>query len=364
MRTTASKRKNARHRVMRILLAAGCVVHFATLCKATPYNPMTTLPNGGVVGSTIPAAADVPGKEFSNFADRNAAGVGDLEQQIAWDGLGGVRDAFDYSGSRPPNLDFDIETDAIANQNDALFGEVENDLVGLVFSVTGNNNAYVEQAVGAGNPPMSASVWAAFNEFDNMNTPTDIDGLELWGSNAHDDADRYSVAGDPFFNTGGGGFKVAVWQFMPGPPGTSAPHTFTFDLAMAMDLQFGGNGTGALFGQLVELMDVDALMVNGERLIYSIAPLDLSPLGLPNFDGGEIFVYDGPGSTTRFLRHGGHLWNTAFDIVGTYGNIGVNDENINAIEGVAAPEPSTIALTLMLVAALGCLSPWRRNLIR
>ena len=128
---------------------------------------------------------------------------------------------------------------------------------------------------------------------------------------------------------------------------------------MAMDLQFGFGGTGPLFGQLVELMDVDATMASGEQLLYSIAPLPLSQFdpALPDFDGGEIFVYDGPGTATRFLRHGGHDWDTAFDVVATFANLGVMSENINALEAVATPEPASCIL--MLLAAVGLLATRR-----
>jgi hypothetical protein len=96
---------------------------------------------------------------------------------------------------------------------------------------------------------------------------------------------------------------------------------------------------------------------------FSIRPLDLAPLSppagplLPTFDGGEIFTYT-PGSATSFLNHGGHLWDTAFDVRGTFS---LNHENIDALEAVAAiPEPSTMALMLMALLVMPAIARRRR----
>jgi hypothetical protein len=97
-------------------------------------------------------------------------------------------------------------------------------------------------------------------------------------------------------------------------------------------------------------MDVDAIMVLGVQLIFSIQPITVP--GTPiAFDGGEIFEYDGPGMPTRFLNHGGHDWDTAFDVMGTFH---LQNENIDALEAVSqfVPEPTSAMLLLMgLVAA-------------
>jgi hypothetical protein len=94
-------------------------------------------------------------------------------------------------------------------------------------------------------------------------------------------------------------------------------------------------------------MDVDAIMTFGPQVTYSIRPVTFpvpGPSGpvLVTFDGGEIWEYNGAGTPTKFLDHGGHLWNTAFDVRGTFG---VLSENVDALEGAAAvPEPSCILL--------------------
>lgn len=301
----------------------------------------------------VPTAKQVPGKDFSDVRDRDAAGAFDPEQLVAWDGLGGVRDSLDYSGSRAafPNVSQDQEVDAVAAGGDSLFFDVRDDKAALLFSVETDPTVLFERATNFPAAPAGFGVWASATDLDAMNAPLDTDGLEVWGGDLVDDGVRYSIQDDPFVDLGGVSRKVAVWAF-DRVAGTSAHHTLTTDLAAAIDLQFGGPGVGGAFwDHLVELMDVDAIMMSNAQVNFSIRPLTVA--GTPiNFDGGEIFVYDGAGVPTKFLNHGGHVWDTAFDVRGTFG---VNNENIDAIEAVAQviPEPSSVALVLFGLLALG-----------
>ncbi len=304
-------------------------------------NPMTALPNNLVPGPQV-----VPGKDFSDVRDRNAAGAPDPERVVAWDGSGGVRDSFDYSGTRPTPLFQDMEVDGLAAPGDALFQAVRDNHAALLFSVETDPNIMFERETGLPASPPGFGVWATALDIDAMNPPLDTDALEIWGDDNKDDSERYSIAGDPFLVGTG---KVAVWNFTP-LVGPSAPHTLTTDLAAAMDLQFAGIGVGGPYwSQLVELMDVDAIMMFGPQVTFSIRPITINvgtvaPL-LVTFDGGEIFEYDGPGIPTRFLDHGGHLWDTAFDVRGAFL---VNNENIDALEAASGvPEPSCVALLLL-----------------
>jgi hypothetical protein len=310
-------------------------------------------------GIIVPTAKQVPGKDFSDVLDRNAAAAADPEQVVAWDGLGGVRDSLDYSGSRAayPNVAHDIEVDGIANANDSLFNALRANQAALLFSVENDPTILFERATGFPAAPSGYGVWATASDIDLMNPPLDTDGLEVWGSDQVDDSFRYSLVADPLVNLGPAAAKVAIWAFNS-MAGISVPHTLTTDLAAAIDLQFMGPGVGGTYwSQLVELMDVDAIMVLNEQVIFSIRPLTVP--GTPiAFDGGEIFVYDGPGVPTEFLNHGGYLWDTAFDIRGTFG---VNNENIDALEAVAqvVPEPASLAMLLVgLLAACGCRRRW------
>lgn len=333
-----------------VLLVA--VLLAPNLAEANPWVPVAN-PVNPSPHRIIPKPDTVPGKDFSDVRDRNAAGAPDPEQVVAWDGSGGVRDSFDYSGTQPAPLNqLDVEVDGLSAGGDALFAALRANEAALLFSVETDPNIMFERETGLPASPPGFGVWATAIDIDAMNPPVDTDALEIWGGDNNDDSDRYSLAGDPPIVGAG---KVAVWSFTS-PGGPSAPHTMTTDLAAAMDLQFAGIGVGGPYwSQLVELMDVDAIMTFGPQVTFSIRPLTFQIPGpapiLVSFDGGEIFEYDGAGVATRFLNHGGHLWDTTFDVSGTFL---VNHENIDAIEAAATtPEPGSCAmvLTIGLLAA-------------
>jgi hypothetical protein len=314
-------------------------------------------------GLGIPSPKEVTGKDYSDHGDKDDLGAPSPEQNLAWDGLGGTRNAQNYLGSRAafPDVDQALQVDGLAAGGDALFHALQGDQAALLFSVgelgytggPGDGRVFAEP-VAAGGGAGAAFVWATVPQVDSLGV-TDLDGLEVWGGDNVDDSDRYSLYRDPFVLFPAASRKVAIWSFFAG---ASSPHTFTSDLAAAMDMQYGGPGFGPLFGQLVELMDVDAIMVLGDEVIFSIAPLHLSQIDplLPDFDGGEIFTYV-PGSPTAFLRHGGHDWDTLFDVRGTFG---VLSENIDAIEAAAVPEPATVVLGALAALGLGLVARRRR----
>jgi len=297
----------------------------------------------------VPSPKLVTGKDFSDVRDRDEFAIPDPEQVVAWDGSGGVKNSFDYTGTQPPPIpQSPQEVDGIAAGGDALFHALRSNTAALLMSVQGDPNIHFERETGLPASPAGVGVWATATDIDAMNPPLDTDGLEIWGGDFFDDSDRYSLAGDPPIITPAAARKVAVWSFTP-LAGPSAPHTFTSDLAASMDLQFGGPGNGPIFSQLVELMDVDAIMTFGSQVTFSIQPLAVP--GTPiAFDGGEIFEYDGPGIATRFLNHGGHLWDTAFSVIGAFG---VRSENVDALEALGGiPEPSTLMLLVLGLLAV------------
>jgi hypothetical protein len=264
--------------------------------------------------------------------------------------LGGVRNTFDYDQlpNTRPLYPTSTEVDGLAAGSDALFQAVIDNRAALLFSVETDPNIMYVRPTGFPAGPAGFGVWATALDIDAMNPPLDTDGLELWGEDNQDDSNRYSIAGDPFVQLPAAALKVAIWEYDEAGM-TSLPHTFTTDLAAAMDLQLVGQGVGGpLWGQLVELMDVDAIMTLGQRVIFSIRPLVVP--GTPfAFDGGEIFVYDNPTTPTMFLDQGGYVWDTAFDVMGTFN---LAHENVDALEAVGqfVPEPASCAL-----AALGML---------
>jgi hypothetical protein len=328
---------------MSSLAAVTIGVGFPTLAVANPWNPMTSAVPGP--STIIPTAKEVPGKDFSDNPDRNAAGVADPEQVIAWDGIGGVRDSLDYD--EPPNsrpqYPPPTQVDGLAASFDALFDAVVNNRSALLISVETDPTILFERATGFPAAPAGVGVWATAADLDAMNPARDTDGLELWGDNNVDDPYRYSLFGDPFTQTANPQ-KVAIWAY-DDVGTTSIPHTLTTDLAAAIDLQFGGDGMGVYWSELVEQMDVDAIMTLGQRVIFSIRPLAVP--GTPiAFDGGEIFVYENAATATKFLDHGGHLWDTGFDVMGTFL---VPSENVDALEAVSqfVPEPGCCGLVVL-----------------
>lgn len=136
----------------------------------------------------------------------------------------------------------------------------------------------------------------------------------------------------------------------------------------------------------------------GDHILFSVvamAPPD-DPIGALRPDGGEIMemVWAAPGAPpplsgawttvldaaampitdgatgavlwTKFLDHGGHLWDTAFAVRGLYGPGGFFVdalEDVNALEAAAVafvPEPSTAALAL-LAGCFGLIGRARRR---
>lgn len=401
--------------------AAGLVLLLSSHGFANPF-----VPQGPFVqafpGDLLPSPTQVPGKEFSDSinaprsaVDRDSAGNLDFEQNIAWDGAGGVVDTFDYTGSRilidDPSIP-DREVDAIANKEDMLFGPLIDDRSHLLFSTDLDPNVRYELHRNMVQPaPVVGGIWATPNQIDVMNPPRDVDGLEVWapafdpngdagvsndaaqrindmvglGIEGADDANRYSLITDPFIPgavhpiTGQQGAKVSVFEYSTpgGGPGVSTPIIFTRDVATAIaPLQQMFDFPPLSPEELLEHVDVDALFMNditgfqdvnisqkdpNARMVFSIDPIQVTtPDGMvfTLFDGGEIFVWDTlPGGIASFLNHGGHTWDTAFDVVGTFGT---PDENINALEAISTPipEPTT---ALLVLGALSSLSVARRH---
>jgi PEP-CTERM motif len=335
--------------------AIAFAVAIPNVAQATNFTPGPRVRpcNVGLEPCRLPSPWEVPGKEYSNHFD-----VDDLqpipnldpEQNLAWDGIGGRNNTFDYSGSRSNDPTANREVDALANNGDLYFQEVVTDQVWLLFSTETDNRIFYENPGTA-----TGGVWATPQQIDiDMATidpqpglqgsirPTemDIDGLEVWGGDGpgNDDADRYSLTGDPL--------GTSIWAYDAGT-NSSSPFVSQVSIFNWVQSLISGNYTE-------NDIDVDGLMTLGDNILFSIAPIDLDGGGITNnaadIDGGEIFYYNDTTGITTFLRHGGHLWDTAFDVMGTYGTA---TENINALEAVAAtPEPGTI-LGLLTFGAIG-----------
>ena len=305
-------------------------------------------------GPGLPGPGNVPGKEFTQNIDKDAFGVPDPGQVLNFDGAGGTANgAYDYIGADTygvgvPNIHATGEIDGLANNTDALFNELRNNTSHLIFGVQ-NNGAYLYEKTDG-----SKGVWATPAQIDSLTPPTSAHDLEIWGNEVGDDANRYSLKGGPGLSDPGG---IAVYNAGGGVEYTdselaSAIRTLTgrldinnADLANALDLD------------AMMTLDIDA---ETKSLIFSVAPLSVGPKANPlTLDGGEIFVYDvtAGGDFISYLNHGGHLWDTAYDVTG----LGFGGENVTALEAASTsvPEPTTIAM--LGTAGLGLLIRRKRS---
>jgi len=253
------------------------------------------------------APSAVPGKEYANAPNKNAAGALAPGQSLLWDGLGNVANGAIYS-TGPNN-----QLDAMAHNADAFFSEVIANLAVLLVTFHSDPVIRYETTLGG------RGIWATTAQINSAAGAIDeIDGLEVWGPEGVNDTDRFSELGDPT------GCAVII----------SAPFgCLLSNLTLA-----------AIIGDPNGRHDLDGLMVSGETILFSIRPTG-------PFDGGEIWVFSLGTAAATFLNHGGHLWDTAFDVNAAFGH----GENVIGLEAVRfiIPEPRTIgmmALGLALVA--------------
>lgn len=336
-----------------LLLLAGAGARAGTVTYNTCGPFVDPIP-----GCNLPWPCQVPGKEYSNYADKDMFGVQVPEQALKWDGQGGVANTFNYGGSG--------EVDALANCQDALYHAVINDQASLLWSTGTPNtcppcmdpNIYYEKP-----GPCACTtrgLWAAANT---VNASThgdppvldinDVDGLEVWGPEGSDDANRYSLAGDPADATG----KVAVWAYTPASGGIPASSSaWLYDATILTAL----NDPDGLNLGLPSNIDLDAMMTYdeilndgefgdaGDSIMFSLAPVCI-------LNGGEIFVLDALGGgqfTARYLDHGCHLWDTTWASNNLPGYAGSLCQNVNALEAVSTPEPVTLIGLMMGAGSL------------
>lgn len=342
--------------------------------------------NGGLsalVASPPPLSpSQVPGKEYTDFHDINAGGAATPGQVLLWDGSGGVVDGpvLPTGYVTPPGrLPQDI--DALANRRDYLFHEVSYfNSATLLISVTGDSPS---ASIWYENPDGSTGVWATKAQV-NRNGVFDLDALEVWGPNGVSDSDFISMHADPQLSTAPAGLHYSIVT------SSEAPVLSRDSLAAAIGLSLGAgtvNGhhlTDIEIATLIEEVNLDALMYFrndpddrpidgghpnavspfdfvGDEILFSISPISYqTPSGaLTLFDGGEIWTYRLGDPAAAFLFHGGHLWDTAFDVRGTFG---VANENVDGLEAVvsAVPEVGQVAATGLLGALVG-LQFWRKR---
>jgi hypothetical protein len=258
-------------------------------------------------GWSLPAPPRVPGKEFTTKPNSNFAGNPALGQSMAWDGLGGTANLFQYGH----------EVDALAAPFDALFPEVLTNNTNLLLSFEGDLG---NRSIYAINPAGIISLWASSDTVKSPAAmggsriePFDLNGLEVWGPELVMDATNFSPQYD---------LHCSV-------------------LNTAANCLIDRNELAAAIGRpdLASAIDLDGLMSYGSDLLFSIQPVD-------GFDGGEIWQYtigSGPGQAA-FLQFGGQTWNTAFNLQAYFSAQGyaIGTENIDALEAASVPGPLPI----------------------
>ncbi len=387
--------------LQRAMLALSTTCFLAGTAEAsdsyTPVSMFSPAPSG-MMDPDGPTFAT--GKEYSHgvpFAgapsgDHDADTVIDPLQTVLWDGIGGAIDGVDYGDlpglptSVPPDQ---LQVDAMANHRDHLFGNITNfapfatggpDTTALLFSVTdpaGSKglNVYRENgmtgATGLWADGESAPPAQEINDHGvDMVTPDNwqnLDALEVWGPEASSDADRFSLEGDKMLTT-------SVWTTTTG---AVTPYISQMELSTAvagllgitdpMDIGFFVDNADVDVDALIAADDGDTMGGGSvhvwddlDEIIFSLHPftITLPTFGVVGMDGGEVIDWL-KGSGITFLTHGGHLWDTAFDVTAAVDPMAPMGslENVDALEamgkGIPIPEPGTYVLLGAMLAAVG-----------
>lgn len=293
----------------------GAATIFAATCLA--------LVSANTWASGIPVPfASAPGVEFSDNIDRKANGSISNGQSIVFAADHSTQDGYMYPGG--------LQVDAMSSKFDpyyhGIFTGQSAMLLGTAGDTTWDNG--VKHSVMSVTPDGVVRGWARPADFF-LTGANDLDCLEVGGTSGSPNSELYSIDGD----FGG----VSIWDFNSGSP-------VAWMMQAELDAALGLTNSGYH-------ADLDAMIVNGDDMIFSINNL------AGYYDGGELFVYRrGSGTAATFLQFGGQTWNTVFDsgfFLGCKGHISELDI-ISAVNVV--PEPGTIA-----ALSVGALSLLRRR---
>jgi hypothetical protein len=299
--------------------------------------------------------------EYSNRFDENGTAAGghggdDPGQVLYTEPIdtptdANPRDAHDFFPLLEGQFEPDVQVDALAHRGDGGFQDLLANAAPLLVSIVGDPG--VAQPVAVYREDVGGALGIEFTQRDLHDLDPiapgeldDVDALEMWGDTGlpdqPGDADFYSLELDQ---------TAAVWY-----DGGSGPVAYLFPadiLAAINQLGFEAPLGGA---------DVDALMVQdtgsvrgiwdyGDAVLFSIRAAN-------NWDGGEI-VYLEFGMAPRFLDHGGHLWDTSFEVAMGFG-IPTGQEDVDGLETIPIPEPAAVGMLLCGVSLLGVLGRRRR----
>lgn len=291
----------------------------------------------------VPSVRRVPGKDYTDALDVTHVPTPHAvnpSQLGMFDGLGGAQDGLRLGDMVSQLGEFNV--DAQSQVNDVLFDAVVANRAPLIVSTSFDGMLNDDVALAAERTTGAVQSFAKREQVVRHPHPggtlRDIDSVDLWGPEAEPHAGFYSFQSDP------GG--TAVFSNLVLAPGGVQPYLSTTQIANAI-----GDP------EVAQILDVDAIMVRdvgdgfnpfdgefnqGDAIMFSIAPI-VDANGGVRYDGGEVWVWE-HGQPADFLKHGGHVWDTAFDVGATFR---VNTENIDALEAAGAvPEPSTAVLLL------------------
>lgn len=316
----------------------------ANMAFAGPYEPITPVPPIPTLYDPAPPNVH-PGKEYSHELDRSSTAavppvVLDDQQNTMWDGNGGVADTFDYDGVDRVSNDPSRQVDALAHPTDELFGAVVGNTTAALYSLRDGPNIQ-----GAGFDVFAPvlyettggaqGTWATWPQVD-QHGGVNLDGLEVWGPEEIDDALRYSLFND-FAGANNGGLGCSIYGYDGvGASSCWLPHSELAALFTNTNIS-------------PELIDLDALMLYDATVMFSLWPVAAVPGVSPAIVGDEVWVWTRGGTAApSFLYHGGHLWDSGWT-ADYYGR----EINVDGLEAAAAPEPASLALMAMGLAALG-----------
>ncbi len=388
-----------------LLGCLGLLLAVSPALATFPYVPVPFTP--AILGPGLPPPSKVLGKEYSHDLDYMIAPPGvalDPEQIIAWDGSGGVDNGLDYTATRPMFTP-DVDIDAIANHGDAFYNAIRSDDAHMIYSISraatvkpfpaggppfatspyavpsagpiplappalgrvigGAGEISYELATGFGAPPNVHGLWAPQAAINGMPLPEDIDGLEVWGPEPAltADSDKYSLKMDALSG-------VSVWN------GSGSAYVGLPAIIGAVIANLGPLPTSV--PNIQQLVDLDALMVRDfagdpddfgrettpggillDEILFSIRQIT-NPFDPSGYyaTGSEVMWLDASGAT-GFLHHGGHPWDKGYalsDMVallpGATGGIVPVQLDLDALEAISSPEPTSMALLMLGLAAV------------
>ena len=300
---------------------------------ANPVSPMAV--------DVVPSVERVPGKDYTDSLDMTHVPTPHavLPSQLGmFDGLGGAQDGL-LLGDFNSNLG-EFHVDAQSQVNDALFDAVTINRAPLIISASFDSMLGRDVALAAERTGGSFEAFATRTQVvghpHNGGTLRDIDSVDLWGPDGEPHAGFYSFESDPG--------NTSIFAHVALAPGGIVPYISSTQIAAAIGDR-----------EVADLIDVDGLMVrdrgtgfnpfdgefnDGDAVMFSIEPI-INADGTVRYDGGEIWVWEF-GQAAQFLKHGGHTWDTAFDVASA---LGINTQNIDALEAAGAvPEPTSMIL--------------------